>query len=420
MTTSQTLTVKASEIRTRLNEIANTPDVLPDDLQAEADRLTAEYRSVETKLRAAIVAESEQAKQADETLNDGEPDPETRELRALQSKVTLGRYLSAFADGTAVEGAERELNEHRGLARHSVVPWDALLPTTTPAEVRADVHTPGVSTGTPVTQHPILPRVFAMSGVSRLGVSMPMVGVGTASFPVVTSGQTPEFVAAGAAKEAAGGTIAGNVLQPQRLQARFTFRVEDTFLTAGLEDALRADLTMAMSDQLDKQVLGAGDSRVRGFLATSANGGLNDYSDPGSVVTYNTAAMQAARGVDGIYAGSESACYWLVGVQSYRTLAGLIQTTGDVSATERLRRLLSGFMASANIPAPTGNVQSGILAKLGTGAMNAVCPVWEGLKLIRDEKSAASTGVVAVTALAFHNFAILRPAGFVRTKLKLA
>ena len=79
-----------------------------------------------------------------------------------------------------------------------------------------------------------------------------------------------------------------------------------------------------------------------------------------------------------------------------------------------------GFMASANIPAPASNIQQGILAKQGSGAMTAVCPVWEGLRLIRDEVTATAAARINVTAVAFHNFRIIRPAAFVRTKVKVA
>ena len=78
-------------------------------------------------------------------------------------------------------------------------------------------------------------------------------------------------------------------------------------------------------------------------------------------------------------------------------------------------------MASANIPAVAGNNQEGILAKLGgDGAMNAVAPVWEGVALIRDEITQAAKGIISVTARGFFNFKVLRPDGFVRTKLKVS
>ncbi len=185
---------------------------------------------------------------------------------------------------------------------------------------------------------------------------------------------------------------------------------------------LTEDLRLSINDQLDKQLIGEGDANVRGFLATAANGGIAAYADPTAVVDFAAAAEQAARGVDGVFAGSEGECAWIIGTNTYAKLAALIQANDSTSATERLRRLLRTFMASANIPAPASNVQSGILAKLGgEGAgMSAICPIWEGLKLIRDEVTNAAKGQIQITAIALHNFVITRPGAFVRTKLKLA
>ena len=50
MTNSQRLTVRASEIRQRLNEIAELEnDALIDEVRAEETTLGTEYRDVETK-----------------------------------------------------------------------------------------------------------------------------------------------------------------------------------------------------------------------------------------------------------------------------------------------------------------------------------------------------------------------------------
>ena len=150
--------------------------------------------------------------------------------------------------------------------------------------------------------------------------------------------------------------------------------------------------------------------------------GLADYADPAAEVDFATAAEQAARGVDGKYAGGENELAWVIGTATYQKLAALIQSNDSTSATERLRRLLRDFMASANIPAAASNIQQGIIAKLGSmdSAINAVCPIWEGMKLIRDEVTNAAKGQIQVTAVALHNFRILRADGFVRTKVKLA
>ena len=424
MKDSQKLQLRASEIRSRLNEIAGlADDALTPEIRTETDKLTGEYSDVELRQRASLIAEDGEAKEA-ETLGGGDDaDAETRALQDLQGRTSLTRYLRGFADGEQLTGAERELAEHRGLSTSgNVLPWDALLPAPAPpAELRADAVTPAPGSGNPTNQSEIIQRVFARTAVARLGVAMPSVGVGEASYPLIGTGQDASFVASDGAVEAAAGVVTPNVLGPIRLQSRVQFRIEDSMTTMGLEPALTEDLRRAIADQLDAQIIGAGDANVRGFLATAANGGLTDYADPGGIVTFTTAAMQAARGVDGKYAGSESECAWVVGTASYGKLAALIQSNDSTSATERFRRLLRDFAASSNIPAASGNIQQGILAKLGGEAMlNAVLPVWEGLKLIRDEITNAAQGQIAITAVCLHNFKIVRPDGFARTKLKLA
>ena len=422
MKTSQKLTLRVSEIRQRLNEIGGlADDALTDEIRSERDGLVTEYGETEAKLRAAIIAEDEDASRAE--TRRGDDDAETAELRSLQGRVTLGRFLQCFADGEQLSGAERELTEHRGLTvSGNVVPWDAFLPPAPPAELRADVVTPAPASGNPTNPTEIIGRVFARTAARRLGVMMPSVPIGQVSYPVLTTGQTAEFVEPDGAKEAAAGSFTPNVLTSVRLQARVQFRIEDLMTTPGLESAHRSDLTMSLGDQLDKQIVSAGNARVRGFLATAANGGIADYANPGDVIDFAGAAEQAARGVDGIYAGGEDEISWVIGVTSYAKLAGLIQDNDSTSATERLRRILRDFMASAHIPAAAGNVQSGILAKLGAadGGMNAVAPIWEGVKLIRDEVTNAASGLIQVTAVALHNFKVLRPAAYVRTKFKLA
>ena len=116
--------------------------------------------------------------------------------------------------------------------------------------------------------------------------------------------------------------------------------------------------------------------------------------------------------MDGRFAGGGDECAWVIGTDTYQKLAALIQANDSTSATERLRRILRDFMASANIPAAASDVQQGILAKLGAqdGFYNAVCPVWEGLRLIRDEVTQAAQGLVQITAVALHNFRLVQPA----------
>ena len=228
MKDSQRHQLRASEIRTRLAEIAGlADDALTDEIRSESDKLTGEYRSVETQHRAALVAEADELKDAETRGDLDGPDAETRALQDLQGRASFGRYLQGFANQEQLSGAERELAEHRGLATSgNVVPWDCLMGPAPAVELRADVVTPAPGSGNPTNQAEILQRVFARGAVARLGVAMPSVGVGQASYPLIGTGQSASFVAKDGAKEAAAGEItperarAGAVAKPSSIPRR--------------------------------------------------------------------------------------------------------------------------------------------------------------------------------------------------------
>ena len=88
---------------------------LTDEIRTETDTLTTEYQNVETRLRAAMVAEDADRQAAELRGGGDDADAETRELRSLQGRASLGRYLQGFAHQEQLQGAERELAEARSL-----------------------------------------------------------------------------------------------------------------------------------------------------------------------------------------------------------------------------------------------------------------------------------------------------------------
>ena len=115
MTVTQKLTIRASEIRSRLNEISGLQgDALTDEVRAESDALGVEYRDAETQLRAAIVAGD------DGTPAPAGDSPETRELRDLAGRASVGAIFAAAVEHRNTDGATRELQEHYGLGSNSV------------------------------------------------------------------------------------------------------------------------------------------------------------------------------------------------------------------------------------------------------------------------------------------------------------
>jgi len=413
MIESQKIQVRMSEVRQRLNELAG--DEKADG--AEVDALAAELGTLETRYRAATVAEAHEAEKAEHEAEKakGAEAPETRELAELRGRVELRDYLLETAKGRPAEGAAQEyrqaiMGEH---AREGVIPWETLLPVE--PEERADAATTAPTT-IQGNQRGIIARVFARSAAAFLGVAMPRVPVGASLFPVMTAGATATMAEAGAAKDAEAATFKVETLEAIRLTARYLFRVEDLAKLRGMEDALRADLRAAMSDAMDAQVL-AGDGtapNVAGFLNA-----LTAPEDPAAVATFASILAAQVAGVDGKHAHGLGDVRMLVGPATYKLAAGKFNAAGDVASTDYLAQHSGGVRTSANVPAPASNVQGAITYSTG-GAGSAIAPVWEGLELIRDPYTNAASGEIAVTAIALWAFKIVRTAPYAWQKFKLA
>ena len=415
MKKSVELTIRASEIRSEINALE------PGDGTLEKRReLLGNLNTCESEWRTAVADEAK----TDEAAPDASGlTAEEREYRQLETKAELRQAFRSVMNGDPLTGAEKELQEHRGLSGHSI-PWDLVAPRTARrTEARADAVS-SAPADSHLQQHPILARVFARSATATLGVAMPMVATGEQNYPVVTTTDSAVILAKDAAEgDTADASIVANVIEPVRLQRSYVFRREDQAVLGGLEEALRADLSMSVSDLLDAQVL-AGDgttgAQFSGFLATAANGGLADRSDTPARVSFALAAAEAARGIDGRYAGGLSECAIVIGDDTARDLAGKFQNQDSESALAYMSRTSMKTMASANVPAVSGMFQEGIIARMGAAGANSVCPTWDGLFMIRDEITGRKSGQIALTIGMLSGFKILRAGGFDRLKFKVA
>ena len=237
MTSEQRAALRLSEIREKLNTLANT-DELSDEQRGELDKATTEYVVSEKQYRAALMAAGER-----EGSDGSEGAKDT--LTQLSKRAEVRAYLSEALSGDEVTGASAELRQEAGLGG-GYMPFAALLP----IEDRVDAVTPAPAT-VGATQQSILGRVFAQSVGAFLGVAMPMVAAGEAVFPVLSAGSTPTQAAKDAVVDAAAATFTATKLGPTRLSARYLFRVEELATLAGMEEALRADLRGALSNRMD-------------------------------------------------------------------------------------------------------------------------------------------------------------------------
>ena len=415
MKKSVKLALRASEIRSDINKLDPGEDTIE-----KRRELLGQLDTVETEYRAALTEEAE----AEATQPDANGiTPEEREFRQIESRAELRHAMRAVMDGKPLTGAAKELQEHRGLSGHDL-PWEMVAPRPAArAEHRADAVS-AAPADSHLQQHGIIGRVFARSATMTLGVQMPQVSVGEQNFPVITTTDTAAILAKDAAEgDSADAGITAHVIEPVRLQRSYVFRREDQAVLSGLEEALRNDLSMAVSDLLDAQVLG-GDgttgAQFDGFLATAANGGIADRSDSPARVTFALAAGEAARGIDGKYAGGLSECAVVIGDDTARDLASKFQNQDSDSALAYMGRTTMKTMASANIPAVASMFQEGVLARMGASGTNSVCPVWSSMFMIRDEITGRKSGQIAITVGMLAGFDILRADAYQRLKFKVA
>ena len=292
--------------------------------------------------------------------------PEEREFRTLDSRAELRTAFSAILNGAELSGAELEIQQHRGLSGCEL-PWDLIAPRARDLpgiEHRVDAVTAAPNT-TQDNQRTPLGRVFARSATAALGVEMPSVPVGDLNVPVLSGTQAASNVAKDTSVgDAAAGTLSAVTFSPTRIQFEYIMRREDRARMLGLDSVLRTDLSMAVADQVDKQVLNGDGSAPNfgGFLAAAASGGLPTLAAGSTALTYALALTELMRGVDGMYAGSLGETAMVVGDDTYRLLGTVVNTGSGETGVMTYTRTLARFMASANMPAVASDNQQGIIA----------------------------------------------------------
>ena len=115
MNNLQKITLRLSEVRSRLNEISVLEgEALTEKISAESETLQTEYKELETRNRAAIIAEQ------DETEIVKTEDAEIRELKQLTEKSNIGDIFSAAVEHRNTAGETAELQQHYGINANQI------------------------------------------------------------------------------------------------------------------------------------------------------------------------------------------------------------------------------------------------------------------------------------------------------------
>ena len=359
---------------------------LTDDQRQELDTIEAGTPDLERQLRAAQVAVDEEDRAC--KIEDGTkvPDAEQRERIELRSRASVGRYLAAAIRGRAVDGAEAELQQAAGVDGIPFELWDRPPEQRQAGQTEQRAITPAPGT-VGVNLDTLRPYVFAPSVVDRLMVEMPMVESGTYASGTITTAATADAVPKGGAgttgdvpESAAAFTV--QTTTPHRIGASLNLAIEDIASVgqANFESLLRQHISLAVSDELDDQMLngaGANDDLIGVFER------LTDPSAPAAGVESWTRflAIQSG-GIDGLWASELSHIGLVVGPETYRFAAATFQgTDSEDSAASYLKRMGDSFVTNSRMPDTATNVQQGILCRKGRSMMptpmrTAVCPHW--------------------------------------------
>ena len=284
---------------------------LADLLEKDADNekigaLNVELRSLDRQ----VAAHKLTAPEPESRVVKGSP--EGREMRQLIDKSNVGEIFDAALGKRAVDGASAEIQKHYGLDVNQV-PLAMLVkgwPGDDDLETRAVTPAPG---NVGQEQNSIVPYVFPQSAAAFLGVVMPTVPVGEAVYPVLTKELDVRTPAENIDADETTGSFSADVLSPSRIQAAFFYSREDRARFAGMDAALRQNLTEGLDDGLDAEILNGTNGLFTGTNLANNNQTTNDDFDSYlSNLCWNQ--------IDGRYAAMASDLSMVVGAATLKDL----------------------------------------------------------------------------------------------------
>ena len=347
-----------------------------------------------------------------------EETPEEDAIDRLRSAVDFGNYIAASVAHTGVTGAELEYNTELGLTPESF-PLELLT-----RDADNDLQTRAAVDGDAArTQSSWIERLFSDTAASMLGVSMPSVSPGVASYPVLGSNADPKQ--RGRTQASVDATISATVteIKPTRNAVSATYSIEDNARLPGFATAIQSDLQNAMTEKIDRTIFlgddGANEAGadITGFTTAT---GVTELTLTQANKVKGDKVLEALAGlIDGKYAASLADVNLVATVGSNQLWLGTVQNSAASNETvaQFLRANGVTWTTRGDIETATGNGKFGAFVGLNRGIANtAVVPIWEGAQLITDPYSGAKKGEVTLTLSYLWGFKIPRVANYRRIK----
>ena len=405
MTAAQTLELRSSAIRSRLNQINGlAADAYSDEIRAESDALTSEYTDVETRHRAAMVIESDETAKRELAYQNGST-PESARATGVD------RAGERWRDHHGRDG-EAELSRCRAGATTGSRPGGESDPSRYAscraagrrrdhgADERRDQPSGDRATGLRERRRCVPGNFSPGRGPRRFGLS----GFGdstgrrwgrtatrqTCRKPIPPSIPTSWLLSA---------------YRPAPCTVALTPHVSRTWIRrCGMA------LNSGLEEKLDYEAL-------RGTEGLLTGSKLANHNKSGETTHAQYLSQFCFARVDGRFAAEQSDIKVLMGSGAYAHAGSTYQATPHLSALDALMAKVP-VRVSAHVPAVASTKQNCVV-RLGMRS-DYVQPMWNGVTIIVDEVTGSGKGEIEVTAVLLTNTKILRASGFFKQQVAVS
>ena len=418
---SQRIQLEMSKNRQALNALL-TKETPEETDGAAITELSAALDKQENEYRAYAEAENTMGMTGQGTPIIDKPgeSSEKNELKKLLEKVELRHYLTQAIEDNPLEGAAKEFNQALGFKGGQGIQLPIFL-LDPDLEKRADAVSSFQADTANLQEIAYLDRVFAESLTMHLGVTMHSVTAGEAFASVMVTGATPTTVGVSTQVDADASTISNVTLEPVRMSAAYLVQIEDLARTSMIESRLRADLSMTMTNQMDKEVLN-GDAQLKsttGLIGTAGNIDVSTATHLAGASQYTNNRSLWIDLVDGQYAAMHSQLAGGISPYYYNHLCNTLTEHEENDAMASLAAKGISFKSSMHAGTtarPAIDASLGVVSLKRGGTNAAIAAVWPTISLIRDIYTKAGQGQVRLTANMLWNFAMIRAANFKNLK----
>ncbi len=412
---------RQSEIRQQLSTLAGKDKPTEEETRS-MDALDGEYRTNETRYRAALIAEDGERREAGAELETRSG----REWADLVASFEVRQVIGALNEGRELSGRTAEVvQELRRSGGYKGIPVPLMA-----LEQRAG-ETVASGTPDPIQTRPTIDRLFPGSVAAQMGAQLISVDSGAVEWPVTTSAVTAGW-AATELGNVGGPTVyatTDKALKPEHNLGIHMRISRKAMLQSGeaLEQTIRRDMTGTMQAELDKAVFrGTGaDGQPLGVIPGAATYGITSTAVDAEI----TAAVFRAAVTRFLVANAASgpgAVRLMVRPEAWNYMDDQASALPDLSEWDRLLRIITGeniAMTTNGLAAPAGSPSA--VSALLTTAAGGVAPIfvgiWGAVDLIRDPFSDAQSGGLRLTALTTADVTVARGAQLeVLTGLELA